>query len=328
MSQSKDTEQRSFGRFIAETVASPTRIPFLVVVAVILIFQAMNPTFLSYQGFVTLVYAMSYFLIAACGLTFVVMMGSFDFSSISVMKFSALLCVLYIDDFGLWIIPITLLGCAIIGFVSGFLVAKLGVPSFMATLGISIVVDGISLLMSKGFLHLMEHEGFRSIATTFIAGIPSVFHWSIAIWILCAVLAATTPFGRRTYAIGGNARAAVLSGINLDSQRIQVFMLSAILSGAAGVFYMSQLGGGSVEIGGQMMIPLFASVVAGGTSLRGGNGGPQNTLLGVIIITWIQSGLRMMGTGMETQMVILGIIAIGMSIATTDRNKFRRVIVK
>ena len=83
MSQSKDTEQRSFGRFIAETVASPTRIPFLVVVAVILIFQAMNPTFLSYQGFVTLVYAMSYFLIAACGLTFVVMMGSFDFSSIS-----------------------------------------------------------------------------------------------------------------------------------------------------------------------------------------------------------------------------------------------------
>lgn len=323
-----DNGRGSVKKFLSEKVLSPTRIPFIVVVAVICVFQLITPTFLSYQGTVTLVYAMSYFLIAACGLTFVVMMGSFDFSSISVMKLSALICVMYIEDFGLWVIPVALIVCAGIGFINGILVAKLGVPSFMATLGISIVVDGISLLTSKGFLHLMEHTGFRNISTTFIAGIPSVFYWSIALWLLCTALAALTPFGRRTYAIGGNSRAAALSGINIDRQRILVFTLSGTLAGAAGVFYMSQLGGGSVEIGGQMMIPLFASVVAGGTSLRGGNGGPQNTLLGVIIITWIQSGMRMIGTGLDTQMVVLGVIAIAMSIATTDRNKFRRSIVK
>ncbi len=315
-------------KMFSERIFTSTRIPLLVVVVVICIFQMVNPTFLSYQGIVTLVYAMSYFLIVACGLTFVVMMGSFDFSGISIMKLSALICVLYIENFGLWVIPIALLVCAAIGFINGILVAKLSVPSFMATLGISIVVDGIALLTSKGFLHLMNDEGFRSISTTFIAGIPSVFYWSIAIWLLCTGLAVLTPFGRRTYAIGANSRAAALSGINIDRQRILVFTLSGTLAGAAGVFYMSQLGGGSVEIGGQMMIPLFASVVAGGTSLRGGSGGPQNTLLGVIIITWIQSGLRMLGTGLDTQMVVLGIIAIAMSIATTDRNKLMRSIVK
>jgi ribose transport system permease protein/putative xylitol transport system permease protein len=76
------------------------------------------------------------------------------------------------------------------------------------------------------------------------------------------------------------------------------------------------------------MIPLFASVVAGGTSLMGGIGGPQRTLLGVVIITWIQSGLLMMGLGREIQVVILGVIAIIMAIATTERGRLSRQIVK
>jgi ribose transport system permease protein/putative xylitol transport system permease protein len=277
---------------------------------------------------VTIVYAMSYFLIAACGLTLVIMMGSFDFSVVAVIKLSALLCVLYIDKIGLLIIPIALAVSAAIGLINGVLFAKLKVPSFIATLGISVVCEGISQLSSKGFLHLVENERFRSISVTFIAGLPSIFYWSLAIWIVCTVLSAATPFGRRVYAIGGNPRAAALSSINVDGLRIIVFVLSSFLAGVAGVLYVSQQGGWSMEIGGQMMIPLFASVVAGGTSLRGGVGGPQRTILGVIIITWIQSGLLMMGLGREIQFVILGVIAIIMAVATTEWGKMTRQIVK
>ena len=313
---------------LRKRLKTTTIMPIVATVVVIGIFQILNPTFLSYQGIVTIVYAMSYFLIAACGLTLVIMMGSFDFSVVAVMKLSALLCVLFIEKIGLLVIPLALAVSAAIGFINGVLFAKLKVPSFIATLGISVVLDGISLLSSRGFLHLLEDERFRSISVTFIAGLPSIFYWALAVWLLCTVLSVATPFGRRVFAIGGNPRAAALSGVNVDRHRITVFVLSSFLAGLAGVLYVSQQGGWSMEIGGQMMIPLFASVVAGGTSLRGGVGGPQRTLLGVIIITWIQSGLLMMGLGREIQFVILGVIAIIMAVATTERGKLTRLIVK
>ena len=109
---------------------------------------------------------------------------------------------------------------AVIGLVNGVLFAKLKVPSFIATLGISVVFDGISQMSSRGFLHLLEHERFRSLSVTFIAGLPSIFYWALAIWILCTVLSITTPFGRRVFAIGGNPKAAALCSINVDGHRI------------------------------------------------------------------------------------------------------------
>ena len=297
--------------------------PIVFVVAVVVGFQMMNPFFLRYQGIISLVYSMSYFLVAACGLTFVIMTGSFDFSVPSLLKLSALLCVLYIEELGLWVIPLALLVCVGFGFINGLFLAKFNVPSFMATLGVSIVVEGIALYLSKGFLRIMDDKAFRSLATTFIVGLPSVFYWGMGIWLISIFLAMGTAFGRRTYAVGGNLIGAGLSDMNVARHRIYVFMLSGLLSGLAGVLYMAQMGGGSVEMGADMAIPLFASVVAGGTALTGGVGGPHRTLLGVIIITWIQAGMNMLAIGRDIQMVTFGLIAIGMSIATIDRKRIK-----
>jgi ribose transport system permease protein/putative xylitol transport system permease protein len=300
-----------------------TIVPIVASIAIIGVFQLRNPLFLRYQGIITLVYAMSYFLIAACGLTFVIMMGSFDFSVLSLLKLAALICVLYIDKFGLLVIPLALSICVGFGFINGLLFAKLKVPSFMATLGVSVVVEGIALYLSKGFLHIMNDRTFRALSVTFIAGIPSIFYWAIGVWIICTFIAIWTPFGRRIYAVGGNPIGAMLSGINVESNRIYVFMLSGFFAGLAGILYMAQFGGGSIELGADMTIPLFASVVAGGTALTGGVGGPQRTLLGVIIITWIQAGLLMLGVGRSIQMVIFGLIAVVMGISTIDRRRIK-----
>jgi ribose transport system permease protein len=297
--------------------------PIIAAIVIIGVFQLINPVFLRYQGIITLVYAMSYFLIAACGLTFVIMMGSFDFSVLSLLKLAALICVLYIDKFGLLVIPLALSICVGFGFINGLLFAKLKVPSFMATLGISVVVEGIALYLSKGFLHIMNDRSFRALSVTFIAGLPSIFYWAIGVCIICTFIAIYTPFGRRIYAVGGNPIGAVLSGINIERYRIYVFMLSGFFAGLAGVLYMAQFGGGSIEIGADMTIPLFASVVAGGTALTGGVGGPHRTLLGVIIITWIQAGLLMIGAGRGIQMVIFGLIAIVMGVSTIDRRRIK-----
>ncbi|HEY86600.1 MAG TPA: ABC transporter permease [Dehalococcoidia bacterium] len=297
--------------------------PIVAAITIIAGFQVINPFFLGYQGIITLVYAMSYFLIAACGLTFVIMMGSFDFSVVSLLKLSALICVLYIDKLGLLVIPLALLLCVGFGFINGLLSAKFKVPSFMATLGVSVVVEGVALYLSKGFLHIMYNETFRALAVTFIAGLPSIFYWAIGIWIICTFIAMYIPFGRRTYAVGGNPIGAGLSGINVERHRIYVFILSSFLSGLSGVLYMAQLGGGSMEIGKYLPIPLFASVVMGGTALTGGVGGPHRTLIGVIIITWIRAGMLMLAIGRDMQMITFGIIAIGMSIVTIDRRRIK-----
>ncbi|MBA7589616.1 L-arabinose transport system permease protein AraH [subsurface metagenome] len=300
-----------------------TIVPIVAAIAIIGVFQLINPLFLRYQGIITLVYAMSYFLIAACGLTFVIMMGSFDFSVVSLLKLAALICVLYIDKLGLLVIPLALSICVGFGFINGLLFAKLKVPSFMATLGVSVVVEGIALYLSKGFLHIINDRTFRALSVTFITRLPSIFYWAIGVWIICTFIAIWTPFGRRIYAIGGNPIGAVLSGINVERNRIYVFMLSGFFAGLAGILYMAQFGGGSIEIGADMTIPLFASVIAGGTALTGGVGGPQRTLLGVIIITWIQAGLLMLGVGRSIQLVVFGLIAIGMSIVTIDRRRMK-----
>jgi ribose transport system permease protein len=297
--------------------------PIILAIVIIAGFQVINPDFLSYNGIITLVYAMSYFLIAACGLTFVIMTGSFDFSVISILKLAALLSVLYVDHLGLWVAPLALLVGVGFGFINGLLVAKFRVPSFMATLGVSVVVEGIALYLSKGFLLIMDNETFRGLATTFIAGLPSIFYWAMGIWILSMFIALVTPFGRRIYAVGGNPTSAGLSGINVARYRIYVFILSGFLAGLAGVLYMANWGGGSIQLGADAAIPLFASVVAGGTALTGGVGGPHRTLLGVIIITWIQAGMLMLGVGRDIQMVTFGLIALVMSIATIDRRRIK-----
>jgi ribose transport system permease protein/putative xylitol transport system permease protein len=297
--------------------------PLVAAFAIIVAFQLINPAFLSYQGIITLSYAMSYFLIAACGLTFVIMIGSFDFSVVSLLKLSALLSAIYIDKIGLMVIPIALGVCIVFGYINGLLVARFNVPSFMATLGISTVVEGIALYLSKGFLHIIYNDTFRALATTFIWGLPSIFYWAIGIWIISTFIALCTPFGRKTYAIGGNLIGAGLSGINVKRHRIYIFMLSGFFAGFAGVLYMAQMGGGSMEIGADMSIPLFASVVAGGTALTGGVGGPHRTILGVIIITWIEAGMMMLAMGSDMQMIVFGLIAIVMGAATIDRRRIK-----
>jgi ribose transport system permease protein/putative xylitol transport system permease protein len=297
--------------------------PIVAAAAVIAGFQVINPSLLSYQGIITLVYAMSYFLIAACGLTFVIMMGSFDFSVVSILKLAALLSVLYMDKIGLLVIPLALLASVGFGFINGLFVAKFNIPSFMATLGVSVVVEGIALYLSKGFLHIIYDETFRSLATTYIAGLPSIFYWAMGIWIISTFIAMCTPFGRRVYALGGNPIGAGLSGINVVRDRILGFMLCSSFAGLAGILYMAQMGGGSMEIGADAPIPLFASVVAGGTALTGGVGGPHRTLLGVLMITWIEAGMLMLAVGRDIQMVTFGLIAVAMSIATIDRRRIK-----
>lgn len=301
-----------------------TIVPISGVLLLIIMLRIVNPFFLtSWDSVVTLVYGMSFFLIAACGLTLVILMGSFDFSVPSVLKLSAMIFALLYPSIGFLSLPVALGVALVFGFLNGLLLAKFGIPSFMATLATSMVAEGLAQIISGGYTRFITDPAFRSVSTTMIMGLPAIFYWSVALWFIAVFLTMATPFGRAVYAVGGNLVGAKLAGINVDRVRIIVFMLSGLFAGLSGILYASQIQGAHMQVGVLDTIPLFASVVVGGTALTGGVGGVHRTLLGVLIIRWLDSGLSMLAVDLNVRMIIFGVIAIVMAVLTTDRRRIK-----
>lgn len=301
--------------------------PITAAIVLMIALRVLNPFFLTtHESVVTLTYAMSWFLIAACGLTFVILIGSFDFSIPSILKLSAILCGVFYPQLGFLVIPLAITVSLFFGFINGILLTKFNVPSFMATLATSFVAEGLAQILSGGYTRILQDPAFWAISITFIPagfGLPSIFYWAIALWAIGIIITLVMPFGRAVYAIGGNLAGARLAGINVTRVRTLVFMLSAFYASIAGILYTAQIQGAHMQIGVLDTIPLFASVVVGGTALTGGVGGIHRTLLGVIIIRWLDSGLSMIGMDYNVRMMVFGAIAVMMTIATIDRRRIK-----
>ncbi|MCS7132895.1 MAG: ABC transporter permease [Aigarchaeota archaeon] len=301
-----------------------TIIPISGLVILIISLRIANPYFLtSWDSAITLIYGMAWFMVAACGLTLVILMGSFDFSVPSVLKLSAMIFAVLYPMLGLYSILLSLAVGLLFGFINGTLLARFNIPSFMVTLATSMVAEGAAQVISGGYTRIITDPAFRAISTTMILGLPSIFYWAILVWILCIFVTFVTPFGRTIYAIGGNIVGTRLAGINVKKARTLVFMLCSLLASFAGILYASQIQGAHMQVGVLDMIPLFASVVVGGTALTGGVGGVHRTLLGVIIIRWLDSGLSMLAIDLNVRMIIFGAIAIVMAILTIDRRRIK-----
>jgi len=301
--------------------------PISASIVLLIALRMVNPYFLAtHDSVVTLVYSISWFLIAASGLTMVILMGSFDFSIPSILKFSAVICGVFYPMFGFFVIPLALAVSLIFGFINGVLLSKFNVPSFMATLATSFIAEGLAQIISGGYTRIITDPNFWALSITFIPpgyGLPSILYWAILLWGLAIFITLATPFGRSIYAIGGNLIGAKLVGINVSKVRILVFMLSALYAGIAGVLYAAQIQGAHMQIGVMETIPLFASVVVGGTALTGGVGGVHRTLLGVLIIRWLDSGMSMLGIDYNIRMIVFGAVATVMTIATIDRRRIK-----
>jgi len=303
-----------------------TLIPSAGVILLIIALRIANPFFLvTWDSVITLVYGTSFFLIAACGLTLVILMGSFDFSVPSVLKLSAIIFAVLYPSIGFLSLLVALAVSSFIGFVNGLLLSRFNIPSFMATLATGTVVEGAAQIISGGYTRIITDQAFRAVSTTMIFGLPSIFYWGITVWLITIFVTMATPFGRQIYAVGSNLVGARLAGINLMKVRILVFMICSLLAGISGILYASQIQGAHMQVGVLDMIPLFASVVVGGTALTGGVGGVHRTLLGVLIIRWLDSGLSMLAIDLNIRMIIFGVIAIVMAILTIDRKRIKIV---
>ncbi|MCU1585460.1 MAG: sugar transporter permease [Microbacteriaceae bacterium] len=215
--------------------------------------------------------------------------------------------------FGLPIaIVVTLVGGALVGAFAGWLRAHFGVPSFVVTLGLWLALRGQAEFMTNALPVPLRDNGFMD----FIGGtLPGGFPVSAAVmFVLFGVylfISRRTSFGRSVFAVGGNAKAAILSGIKVARIRVLVFVGTGVLSAVVGIITAGRLTGGNATAASGLEFDVIAAVVVGGTSLAGGRGSMLGTLLGVFFIAIIGNGLILLGINPFFQNVVSGVVIVG-----------------
>lgn len=296
----------------------------LSVIAAVVIFTAINPNFFTTANVLTLAQTMSSVAILSLGLTFIILTGELDLSIGAIFGFVPMVTAL------LWVggtpmVMALLIGVAtgaFIGFVNGFLVTRLDIPSFIVTLGSMNIIYGFTLLISKARavdpayadtpVSAGEFSVFRSLAASQpFEGFSSHILWFLGVAAILWVLRHRTLFGFRLIAIGGSVDSARTAKLPVKRYVVFVFVLGGLLAGLAGILEFSFLGSTDPNAGQNLLFPAFAAVIVGGSSLNGGVGTIGGTVVGAVLLSVLSNGLSLVGIGSFAQLIFVGSITIG-----------------
>lgn len=199
----------------------------------------------------------------------------------------------------------------VVGLVNGIGTAVLRIPSFMMTLGMSSVVFGIALLLSAGVpIYGLPNSFGEVFGYGYFLGIPTPVVVAIVMILLVYVLLEWSRFGRHLYAVGGNMRAAMLSGVRTRRVTVVAFVLSGMLSALSGVLLTARLGTGESTIGTTFPLESIAACVIAGASLMGGMGRTWAVVVGTFLIVMVQNGMNLMQIGAYAQTMVVGALLI------------------
>jgi ribose transport system permease protein len=294
---------------------------FAALIVIVIVFSLLSPNFLQFDNVVGILIATTVNGVLALGVTFVIISGSIDLSVGTVMTLSAVLTAVFVT---VWQLPLPVgIAAGIVtgglaGLVNGVLVAKLKIPSFIATLGMLNVAKGLALVISglKPIYFNDTPEFNRAAMGSVIGGIvPGLEIPNLVVVLFVSALAASlilskTILGRYTFALGSNEEAARLSGVNVDAWKIAVFTVCGLFAGIAGVLIGARLNSAQPSLGQGYELDAIAAAVIGGTSLSGGEGSILGTVIGAFIISTLTNGLRILSVPQEWQTVVTGGIVI------------------
>lgn len=289
-------------------------------IAFTLLFSSLNSSLLSSNNVQALLRGMSFVGIIAIGQTLLMVAGELDLSVGSVAGLCAIVAAWLMKSAG-WPIGAALAGGvglgAAVGLVNGLVAVKLGLPAFIATLGMLYIARGFNYLICAGYPIYPLPEPVKA----FGAAEPFGLSWSVLIFALLALVGdfvlRRTVFGRKICATGGNKEVARIAGIDTDAMKIACYALTGALAAVAGILTMARLNVGQPEIGQGWELDVIASVVIGGVSLFGGVGTVLGSFLGLLVMQVVRSGLVMTGVNTHWQTVAVGtimIIAVGMDL--------------
>jgi ribose/xylose/arabinose/galactoside ABC-type transport system permease subunit len=303
------------------------RFPLLQVVALIVLFiwgVIGLPAFATRSSIDSMLVLASFLGIAAAGQTIVILIGGIDLSVAANATLAGILIAKWLDELGgpVAIILVLLIG-GLVGLVNGLITTLLRVPSFLVTLGMMSVLDGISNTISKGGPVSYSSQLLNTLVNkSSIPGIPNGALIALILVAVFTVMAFATSYGRHMYAVGGNERAARLSGVRVRTVKLSVFALSGVVAAVAGIIFTGQASTG-VPLGADpSLLNSIAAIVVGGTALSGGVGGPHRTLLGTLVIVILSSGMDITSVGPYTQLMVKGAVVIAAVALTIDRRRY------
>jgi ribose transport system permease protein len=308
--------------------------PLVALVVLFFCFTAFEPRFASWQNLQTIASRSAIPLILAIGMTFIILQGSIELSIEGLMAASSLTFGMVVlnsrtgIDLGWLGVPLAVGVGAAFGLISGLIVTKLRVPSFMVTLGIWSASLGVAMLISSGTPPLIRDQTIRAFGLGSSFGVPNLFLVAAAVLLLAWGLQNYTRFGRYSYVIGGGEDIARLSGLPVDRYKILVFVFSGLLAGLAGTLESARIGLGHVDIGLGQMFAAITAVVIGGTSLSGGRGGVLQSAVGVLILAVLANGMIFVGVSPFIQKSVQGAIILAAILGSTWHLRSRLRIVK
>jgi ribose transport system permease protein len=295
--------------------------PVAMLLILSVVFSVLSPRFLSWSNLLIVLEQGNVLLVAALGMTFVIIAGSIDLSVGSIVALSALTAAAESDSLGaIAIVPAAAVG-VLAGLINGILVAKGKVPSFIATMGAMVIYRGIVLLFTKGAPISIEGEGFLAAFADRTFGMPHSVIIGLVLAALAYIILNRTVFGREVRATGGGERVATLTGIRVARVKIWMFAFLGGLCGIAGLLQAARAMAATAQLGEGLELDVIAAVVVGGTPLTGGIGSIFGTMLGVLIITLLSNGMNMIGVDPYLQNIVKGIVLIGAVFLTIDRKK-------
>lgn len=282
-------------------------------IGVFIVFALLSEYFLTFQNIMNLMQYSAVLGIAACGATICILSGSLDMSLGPIVALVSVYTARFLELSGQNVFLAFLGGIAVgalCGVVNGLLVTKVRIQPIIATLATMTIFQGIAYIETNGMSLGIFNPDFKIPGQGTFCGIPNM------VWILIIIYAAWffilkyTVFGRKLYAVGGNARASHLSGINIKKMQFLVFVIAGVMAGIAGTLYASLTGSGSPSSNSQLTLEAISAAVLGGISVQGGKGSLLGTLLGVLILGAISNGLVLINMGAYLQMIVKGCILL------------------
>jgi ribose transport system permease protein len=284
-------------------------------------FSLASPNFMQTSNILAILQATSVNGILAVAATLVIITGGIDLSVGTLMTFTAVIAGVVLTYWG-FPLPIgiiaSLLTGALVGLTSGAIIAKMKIPPFIATLGMMLILKGLSLVISGTKpIYFNDTPSFPLISTEsfigdLIPGVP-VPNGVLVLFIvagLASYILGRTVLGRYCFALGSNEEAARLSGVSVDNWKMAVYSLSGGICGIAGLVIASRLNSAQPALGQGYELDAIAAVVIGGTSLAGGRGTILGTVIGALIMSVLLNGLRILSMPQEWQTVVTGSIII------------------
>ena len=286
-------------------------IVFFILLTLCVCFSIINPSFLSLTNFRNIINQYAIYLIMCVGGTFVILNGYRDMSVGMVMGLSAALTIYFQEIHPLLGIALALAMSIAVGFLNGYLVANIGINSFIVTLATQRGVRSLIYIVTKEKTLQGKVEWFENIARTEFLGFSLLVYISIVVLAIGAFVLKKTIHGRNTYASGGSPDAAKNAGINVERTTILNFIICSLTGALGGILMASRMNSAMPELGWpDTHFNIIVMVVIGGTKLAGGYGGLLYTIGGVLTIGVLKNFLDMMHINAYWNYVVTGALLV------------------